>query len=59
MERLRFPNGCGRSTGCPDEAISLVQKKVDKLKTLPPPGKAIFMKPSRFFEADIRQWTKD
>lgn len=52
--------GCGLcSTGCPSGAISLVQKDADKLKTLPTPDKAIFMKPSRDFEADVRQWIND
>ena len=50
--------GCGLCvSGCPADAIMLVQK--EKLKTLPPPDKAIFMKPSRDFEADVKQWIKD
>ncbi|MDA8141890.1 MAG: 4Fe-4S binding protein [Desulfobacteraceae bacterium] len=49
--------GCGLcGTGCPAGAIALVQKDAAKPNTLPPPEKAIFMKPSLDFEADIRQW---
>ncbi len=49
--------GCGLcSTGCPVGAISLVQKEGDRLRTLPPPEKAIFMKPSHDFEEDIKRW---
>lgn len=51
--------GCGLcSTGCPVEAITLVRKDPDKMRTLPSPDKAIFMKSSREFEADVKQWTK-
>lgn len=49
--------GCGLcSTGCPAGAISLVQKDAGRLRTLPPPQKAIFMKSTRDFEEDIQKF---
>lgn len=51
--------GCGLcSTGCPSGAITLVQKDPNRVRTLPSPDKAIFMKDSRDFEEDVKRWIK-
>ena len=51
--------GCGLcTTGCPVGSISLVQNDPEKLTGPTPPDKTIFMRPSREFEKDARQWMK-